>query len=134
MAYMHGNLAMKPEQRPDRGGHIEERRKTVIRRKSLPVQEKLLYLFTIVVCVIAASVIIFRYAQIYQMNLEIRQLTQRYEQLNLQIKELERKVETLSDPNEITEKAIQLGMVYPEFDDVISVQLSGESVRTARKD
>lgn len=131
---MHGNLAMKPERRPDRGGHIEERRKTVIRRKSLPVQEKLLYLFTIVVCVIAASVIIFRYAQIYQMNLEIRQLTQRYEQLNLQIKELERKVETLSDPNEITEKAIQLGMVYPEFDDVISVQLSGESVRTARKD
>lgn len=134
MAYMHGNLAMKPEQRPDRGGHIEEQRKTVIRRKSLPVQEKLLYLFTIVVCVIAASVIIFRYAQIYQMNLEIRQLTQRYEQLNLQIKELERKVETLSDPNEITEKAIQLGMVYPEYDDVISVQLSGESVRTARKD
>lgn len=134
MAYMHGNLAMKPNKRPEHNASAQERRKTVIRRKPLPVQEKLLYLFTVVVCVITASVIIFRYAEIYRMNLEIRELTQRYEQLNVQIKELERKVETLSDPNEITEKALELGMVYPEFDDVISLQVSGESARTAMKD
>ena len=133
MAYMHGNLAMKPNKRQEQEPYAQEIRKKVVRRRPLPVQEKLLYLFTVVVCVMAASVIIFRYAEIYRMNLEIRELTQRYEQLNVQIKELERKVETLSDPNEITEKAIELGMVYPEFDDVISLEVGG-SARTAMKD
>ena len=134
MAYMHGNLAVQPKKRPERQVQAEERRKTVVRRKQLPVQEKLLYLFTVVLCVVVASVIIFRYAQIYQMNLEIKQMTQRYEELNVQIKELERKVETLSDPNEITEKAIQMGMIYPDHESVISVELGGESSRTAMKD
>ena len=134
MAYMHGNLAMKPNKRPEQEAYDREVRKKVVRRRPLPVQEKLLYLFTVVVCVLAASVIIFRYAEIYRLRLEIRELTQRYEQLNVQIKELERKVETMSDPNEITEKAIELGMVYPEFDDVISLQVDGTSARTALKD
>lgn len=134
MAYMHGNLAMKPNKRPEQEAYAREVRKKVVRRRPLPVPEKLLYLFTIVVCVMAASVIIFRYAEIYRMNLEIRELTQRYEELNVQIKELERKVETLSDPNEITEKAIELGMVYPEFDDVISLEVGNSSTRTALKD
>mgnify|MGYP000882001087 FL=1 len=134
MAYMHGNLAMKPNNRQEQEAYAREVRKKIVRRRPLPVQEKLLYLFTVVVCVMAASVIIFRYAEIYRMNLEIRELTQRYEQLNVQIKELERKVETLSDPNEITEKAIELGMVYPEFDDVISLEVGGSSTRTALKD
>ncbi|OUM95935.1 MAG: cell division initiation protein [Thermobacillus sp. ZCTH02-B1] len=134
MAIMHGNLAMKPNKRPEREPEIQEVRRKIIRRKPLPVQEKLLYLFTVVVCVMAASVILFRYAEIYRMNLEIRELTQRYEQLNLQIKELERKVETLSDPGEITEKAIELGMVYPEFDDVITLEVVGSSERTAMTD
>jgi len=109
MAYMHGNLAMKPNKRPEQNASAQESRKTVIRRKPLPVQEKLLYLFTVVVCVVTASVIIFRYAEIYRMNLDIRELTQRYEQLNVQIKELERKVEMLSDLNEITERRSSSG-------------------------
>lgn len=135
MAYMHGNLAMQPK-RPERKPQqqVEERRKTVVRRKQLPVQEKLLYLFTVVMCVVVASVIIFRYAQIYQMNLEIKQMTQRYEELNVQIKELERKVETLSDPNEITEKAIMNGMIYSNQESIISVDLGGMNSRTAMKD
>lgn len=138
MAYMHGNLAMKPNPRPEpqrqQQAKAEERSKTVVRRKQLPVQEKLLYLFTVVVCVVVASVIIFRYAQIYQMNLEIKQLTQRYSELNVQIKELERKVETLSDPNAITEKALQQGMVFQDQESVISVELGSGSSLTAMKD
>jgi len=110
MAYMHGNLAMKPNNRQEQEAYSREVRKKIVRRRPLPVQEKLLYLFTVVVCVMAASVIIFRYAEIYRMNLEIR------------------------DPNEITEKAIELGMVYPEFDDVISLEVGGSSTRTALKD
>lgn len=112
MAYMHGNLALKPKKRPE--PPKVQRKQIVIRRKSIPVQEKLLYMFTIVVCVFVAGTIIFRYAQIYQMNLEIKEMTKQQDVMSAEIKELQKKVEQLSDPDLIRSKAVEAGMVKSE--------------------
>ncbi|WP_313998508.1 septum formation initiator family protein [uncultured Paenibacillus sp.] len=133
MAYMHGNLAVQPQKRQQRQASAQTKTRVVVRRKSLPVQEKLLYLFTVVMCVVVAGVIIFRYAQIYQMNLQIKQLTEKYETLSVQQKELQRKYETLSDPGMIKRKAEELGMI-PNDQEVISVELGGRSSQTAMKE
>lgn len=133
MAYMHGNLAVQPQKRQQRQASAQTKTRVVVRRKSLPVQEKLLYLFTVAMCVVVAGVIIFRYAQIYQMNLEIKQLTEKYETLSVQQKELQRKYETLSDPGMIKRKAEELGMI-PNDQEVISVELGGRSSQTAMKE
>jgi cell division protein FtsL len=133
MAYMHGNLAMQPQKRTEQKRSTEESTKTAVRRRTIPVQEKLLYLFTVVMCVIVAGVIINRYAQIYQMNLEIKQMTTQYEEMNVQIKELQKKVEMLSDPSTIREKALLEGMVQND-QPVISVELGAGSSQTAMKE
>jgi len=133
MAYMHGNLAMQPQKRVEQKQPTENKSKTAVRRRTIPVQEKLLYLFTVVMCVIVAGVIIFRYAQIYQMNLEIKQMTTQQEEMSVQIKELQKKVETLSDPSTIREKALLEGMVQND-QPVISVELGESASQTAMKE
>nr|AIA15605.1 cell division protein FtsL [uncultured bacterium] len=113
MAY-YGNLALRPERvqedkvqpKPIPTTH----RSKVTRRRSIPIGEKLLYLFTIAVVVFIAGFIIFRYAQIYQINSEIQTKNKSYQQTSEQMKELQREVERLSDPKLIVEKATAQGM------------------------
>lgn len=133
MAYIQGNLALQPKKRPEQSEPPRERKKqVVIRRKAVSVQEKLLYLFTIAICVVVAGVIIFRYAQIYQMNLEIRSLTQSHEAMNVEIKELQKQVELLSDPELLRQKALQMGMVQAE--EAINVFIEEPSRQTAMRE
>ncbi len=110
MAY-YGNLALRPERVQEE--KVQQSRTThkskVTRRRSIPIGEKLLYLFTIAVVVLVAGIIIFRYAQIYQINGQIQATNKTYEQTSEQMKELQREVERLSDPKLIVEKATALG-------------------------
>ncbi|MHA7963774.1 cell division protein FtsL [Paenibacillus sp. CAU 1782] len=110
MAYINGNLALQPKRKQEQDYKIRETKKRVIKRKSLPVQEKLLYLFTVLVCVVVAGVIIFRYAQIYDMNLQIRQLTNEQQTMNVEMADLKRQVEMLNDPERIRKMAETQGM------------------------
>ncbi|MFD0960312.1 cell division protein FtsL [Paenibacillus chungangensis] len=111
MAYVNGNLALKPKQKPQERHVYRESKRKVIKRKSLPVGEKLLYLFTVIVCVAIASVIIFRYAQIYDMNLQIKRVSTEAQTLNTELADLQRQVEMLSDPERIRKMAEQQGMI-----------------------
>lgn len=133
MAYMHGNLALQPKKRPEEEQHsYRETKHVVVRRKSLPVQEKLLYLVTILVCVIVACVVIFRYAEVYQTNLQVQEMTTQYETVSLEIKEMQRKVEQLSSPELIREKAMAQGMIQSE--QRISLQVGETTRQMALKD
>jgi cell division protein FtsL len=136
MAYMHGNLALQPKKREEQKTAVRENKRTVVKKRTVPVQEKLLYLFTIIVCVVVASVIIFRYAQIYQMNYEIKTLTTNYDKINVEMKELQKKVETLSDPSRIEKAAIANGMAYNDqsSDSVITVPIGDSQTQTAMKE
>lgn len=111
MAY-YGNLALRPERVQEE--KVQQIPKTqtskVTRRRSIPIGEKLLYMFTIAVIVFIAGFIIFRYAQIYQINSEIQTKNKTYQQTSEQMKELQREVERLSDPKLIVDKATAQGM------------------------
>jgi cell division protein FtsL len=131
MAYMHGNLALQPKKKQEQKAAVQQSKRTVVRKKSIPVQEKLIYLFTIVVCVIVASVIIFRYAQIYQLNLQIKELTTHYNTMSVEMTELQKQVETLSDPGRIRDEAIQTGMV-PSGQSIL-VEVGEDASQTAMK-
>lgn len=114
----YGNLALRPERKPEQQQQPVRKQaqqpSKVIRRRTLPIGEKLLYLFTIAVVVLVACFIIFRYAQIYQINGQIQDTTKQYNQMTDDTKELQREVERLSDPKRIKDLAEQYGMVQIE--------------------
>ncbi|MFD0715131.1 cell division protein FtsL [Paenibacillus sp. GCM10027626] len=115
MAYQNGNLALKPKRKPEQQTY-RERKTIVVKKKTLPVQEKLLYMFSIIVGVIVAGIIIFRYAQIYEINLEVRKLSKQYDTMAIEMKELEKKVQSLSDPERIKQMAESEGMTSADQD------------------
>ncbi|SFI60395.1 Cell division protein FtsL [Paenibacillus sp. UNC496MF] len=125
MAYMNGNLALQPKRKPEQKPSYRETKKVVVKRKSIPVQEKLLYLFTILACVVVAGVIIFRYAQIYQMEQKITTMTKQQAQMQLQIDDLISKREIANDPKVLKDKAAQLD--YVMSDERIQVQTGGDA-------
>ncbi|GAA4857877.1 hypothetical protein GCM10023310_41310 [Paenibacillus vulneris] len=108
-AYIHGNLAV--EQKSGQKVNVKETKKIVYRSKSLPVQEKLLYLFTVLVCVAVASLIIWRYAQIYEMNTRIMKLESDIQMLQAENNVLKRTIDKLSSPDRLREEAKKWGMV-----------------------
>ncbi len=107
-AYIHGNLAL--EERSGKEMKARERRKMVVRKKSLPIQEKLLYLFVMVMCVVVAGLIVWRYAQIYEVNTKIQQIQDQMQQLEEENKQLKVEVLKLQDPKRLLDQAQQLGM------------------------
>ncbi|RAP76663.1 septum formation initiator family protein [Paenibacillus montanisoli] len=114
MAYVNGNLAMQPKRKQEPRPQFRETKKVVVKRKSLPMQEKLLYMFTILACVIVAGVIIFRYAQIYQMELEVKKLSNQHVELTEQIAYLTSEYEKAKDPAYIREQAKKQGLELDE--------------------
>lgn len=111
-AYIHGNLAV--EQKTGHKVSVKETKKVVYRNKTLPVQEKLLYLFILLVSVVVASLIIWRYAQIYEMNTKILDMETKIQNLQAENSILKKKVDSLSAPDRLREEALKLGMVPPE--------------------
>lgn len=120
-AYMHGSLAV--EQKSGQRVKIKETKKVVSRSKTLPVQEKLLYLFTVVVCVLVAGVIIWRYAQIYEMNTRIQDVEKQIRLLEAENSALKHKVEALSQPERMLKEAESLGMVPADSKQITRVPI-----------
>lgn len=110
-AYMHGNLAT--EQKTQQRVKIKETKKVIYRSKALPLQEKLLYLFTVLICVVVAGLIIWRYALIYEMNADIKSIEQKISKLEAENSILKQKVDGLSDPRRLEEEARKLGYGVP---------------------
>ncbi|OBZ16674.1 cell division protein FtsL [Bacillus sp. FJAT-26390] len=133
MAYVNGNLALQPKRKQDQQTVIKETKRLVKTRKSLPVQEKLLYMFTVLMCVVVAGVIIFRYAQIYDMNLDIKKLNSDYQTMNIEMEDLKKQVEMLSDPERIRKLAESQGMVS-SLEGGITVTTNDKELKTAMSD
>ncbi|WP_231637628.1 MULTISPECIES: cell division protein FtsL [Bacillales] len=130
---MNGNLALQPKRKQDQQTVIKETKRLVKTRKSLPVQEKLLYMFTVLMCVVVAGVIIFRYAQIYDMNLDIKKLNSDYQTMNIEMEDLKKQVEMLSDPERIRKLAESQGMVS-SLEGGITVTTNDKELKTAMSD
>lgn len=106
--YVQGNLALK-EKRNEQPLYREERR-VVRRKKTIPTGEKLFYLFAVLICVAAAGLVIFRYAQIYEVNAKIQQMEKEIQRLEDENNTLQLEVNVLNDPKRLIEKAKMLGL------------------------
>lgn len=65
---------------------------------------------TVLVAVVIASFIIFRYADIYDINLNIKNVNNEMQSMEIQIQQLERQVQALSNPSRIRQFAEAQGM------------------------
>ncbi|HEX7056043.1 MAG TPA: cell division protein FtsL [Bacilli bacterium] len=112
--YIRGNLAIAAKNKPQ----ITEKRRVVIHRKTLPVQEKLLYLFAVAVCVVVAGMIVWRYAQIYEINTKITKIDNEIRILEDENRKLKLDILKYQDPRRIIEQAQQLGLRNSSEDEV----------------
>ncbi|MCZ8511226.1 septum formation initiator family protein [Paenibacillus filicis] len=132
-AYMHGSLAVEQrtesqQVKPKQQG----KQQPVVRSKGMPVQEKLLYLFTVAVCVVVAGLIIWRYAQIYEMNAHIKQIEKDIKVLEAENMVLKKKVNDLSSSDHLLKEADRLGFTrVPEADQMKAAGAGGGSGKAA---
>ncbi len=126
----YGNLALRPErvqEQPQSPARQQSQQvNKVVRRRSITIGEKLLYLITVAVVVLVAGLIIYRYAQIYQINGQIQDTTRQYTQTTEHMKELQREVEHLSDMKRIRDLAEGYGMVQVENRGITITSSNGE--------
>ncbi|RAV19801.1 cell division protein FtsL [Paenibacillus contaminans] len=123
MAYTQGNLATKPKEQQKEPGRvrIRETRKVVYKARTIPVQEKLIYLFTVFVCVVVAGVIIWRYAQIYEMNRNIQNIQVELKKLEAENSTLKQEVNKLMDPNRLKQEVEKKGLKAIDETQVVHV-------------
>ncbi|ALA43065.1 MULTISPECIES: hypothetical protein [Paenibacillus] len=113
MAYTRGNLAVKERARQEQvqQQRYRETTKVVTRRRELPIREKLLYLLTLVACIVIAGMLISRYAHIYQINYSINTASKDISKLQTNIAQLKIQKERLE--NQIVPTAKQQGYIEP---------------------
>ncbi|WP_438446308.1 cell division protein FtsL [Gorillibacterium sp. sgz5001074] len=109
-SYVHGNLAVEERQAHAPRVKIKETRKVVYKASRLPVQEKLLYLFTVLLCVVVAGTIVWRYAQIYQINTRIHEVEKQITKLESENSALKEKISKMSDPERLRTEMSKNGL------------------------
>lgn len=114
--FIQGNLAVQEKKRQQSRVQYRETTRVVYRKKGITVQEKLLYLFLIAACVVVAGTIIFRYAQIYDMNLKVQKMEGQINQIEAENKNLQLEVAKLSRASRLIEEGQKLGLKLPESD------------------
>jgi cell division protein FtsL len=119
--YVHGNLAMEEQINQEKTVKVREIKRKVYRKKIIPVQEKLLYLFTVVLCVIVAGTIIWRYAQIYEMNTEIHTIETQIKTLQAENDILKQQWNKANDPERLRVEAEQMGLAQIDPDQITHV-------------
>lgn len=119
MAYTRGNLAVKPKPEERVSPGYREQTKVVTRRTFIPLKEKMLYLFTVIVCVAIASLVLQRYAHIYDLNKQSQRMNSRIKANQLEMAQLELKKQTLKET--IVETALKEGYVLPSEQSIIRV-------------
>lgn len=122
MAYTRGNLAVKEKSAERTHPGYREKTKVVTHRTYLPMKEKFLYLLTVVICVMVASLLIWQNANIYDLNKQGQKAEKRTKNMNAEIKQLEAHRQRLMVG--IRDQAKKLGYVEPTGQDAITVPRS----------
>ncbi|WP_313639316.1 septum formation initiator family protein [Paenibacillus sp. FSL K6-0276] len=119
MAYTRGNLAVQPKRKEEVNPLYREKTKVVTKRRVLPLQEKLLYMLTLGVCVLVAITLISRYVHIYDLNLQAQKLDKDIATAKKQISTYEMEKQNLEQ--KVAQKAKDLGYVSPDEDATIFI-------------
>lgn len=113
-----GNLAVKEIHREEKV--IPKKSRTVTRKAVIPAGEKLLYLCAIIFCVVVAGAVIFKYAQIYEINTKIHELESEMQMLHKENQTLKLEVRKMQEPKRLLEEGKKLGFA-PSEEDVVSL-------------
>ncbi|WP_415639992.1 hypothetical protein [Paenibacillus sediminis] len=116
---MRGNLAVKEKSSERVSQRYRETTKVVTRRSPLPMKEKLVAILTVMVCVAIAGLIIWRYALIYDLNMQIQNADRNITDMKQQVTLLQLQKQKLED--RIAEEAVSLGYVTSDGQQVIDV-------------
>ena len=119
MAYTRGNLAVQPKRKEEINPLYREKTKVVTKRRVLPLQEKLLYMLTLGVCVLVAITLISRYVHIYDLNLQAQKLDKDIATAKKQISTFEMEKQSLEQ--KVAQKAKDLGYVSPDENTTIFI-------------
>lgn len=129
----YGNLALREERKKaETANKRNPQQAPRNRRRGIPVGEKLLYLLAVLVFVAVASLVVYRYAELYQLNREIQMTSDQYDQAVEQSKELQREVERLKDPGRIKEMATKYGLQPLDGQPITLTPPSGPSAETTK--
>jgi cell division protein FtsL len=107
MSYYQGNLALK--QTPTHTKQTRTTTRTVQTTKTLPKQEKALYLVSLIICGIIAMIVIFSSAVVYQTNLKLQESKQAIKQLNQENAILQVQIRSMHEPKRLQELGKMLG-------------------------
>lgn len=129
VSYVHGSAAL--DERKQERVVYREKKKTVYRRSIVTPQEKLLWMFGIIICVVVAGAILFRYAQIYEINTRIQQMEQEIRKIELENSTLKLEVAKLQDNKRLLEIGRELGYVPAETITEISLSTAQADVSIA---
>jgi cell division protein FtsL len=109
-SYIHGSLAVEEKSRKGQRVIVRETKKVVQRQRAIPVQEKLLYLFTVAVCVMVAGIVIWRYAQIYEINNNIHNIEVQLKQLEAENSTLKQMINKANNPDQLKKDGEKNGL------------------------
>ncbi|GFR37463.1 hypothetical protein PRECH8_07590 [Insulibacter thermoxylanivorax] len=122
VSYVHGSAALDERSRQQQRVIYREKKKKVYKRSVVTPQEKLLWMFGVIVCVVVAGTILFRYAQIYEINTRIQQMEQEIRRIELENSTLKLEVAKLQDNKRLLEISKELG--YVPADSITEISLS----------
>lgn len=122
VSYVHGSAALDERSRQQQRVVYREKKKKVYKRSVVTPQEKLLWMFGVIVCVVVAGAILFRYAQIYEINTRIQQMEQEIRRIELENSTLKLEVAKLQDNKRLLEISKELG--YVPADSITEISLS----------
>lgn len=109
---INGNLAYKYKEQE------EQKQKRIItktKKVSIPVREKLFYIFAVIFAVILSGIVISGYAQIAEYSYSIQKVESSIIEINRGNEELQKKIAELSSPERIiTTAREELGMTLDE--------------------
>ncbi|NBI29415.1 cell division protein FtsL [Chengkuizengella marina] len=114
-----GNLAMK--ENVNRNVYRKKTQTIVNRKKAISAPEKLLYLVSIIMCVVIAGFVIFKNAQIYETNTKMQQISIEIQQLEKENKNLKLEVRKMEDPKRLIEYAESLNFVLTDEANVLQI-------------
>ncbi|MGA8943202.1 MAG: cell division protein FtsL [Thermoactinomyces sp.] len=90
--------------------YTRKKKKRLAPLKALPTGEKLLYLFTVIVCVAMAVIVLSRFAKVTELNVAIQNTEQEIKKAEKEIQQLETESSQLRSVERIRKFAEQKGL------------------------